>query len=183
MSDPIKPKTECLADFTSTMNPGEVRSIPVSSLSRDDWRQIRESNPVETVQAHMNAGSDRDLVIVSVGMIERLLAELVRRSRGGNLLRLRSDLNSLTQYAFENGLIEDRDRIGIDAVRHVRNEFAHDAALTSMEYDDSIQSHLSTTGLGGRPPGLSIRQHFGIVAMGLCGHLHHLVAIGVDRAE
>src|SRR6266568_559138 len=89
--------------------------------------------------------SDRGVVIIVATVIEEILRKtmrefLIQESESDRLLRRNfQGLDSLSRASLCLGLISRRELKAIDAIRKIRNEFAHQ--FLSNKFDGTLQSH------------------------------------------
>ena len=71
------------------------------------------------------------------------------------------------EHAFGLGLIHNEERTYLNALRDIRNAFAHDAAVYHFEHDEKVMRALRSIPPKGEPPQISIRDHLGTVCSSL----------------
>lgn len=175
----IKTKRQSLAEFTASIPPGQRGTVPIESITKEEyWSLMVQDMPVYLTELAAKPISNRDLIIETVGILDIELTKLLKSavlpdaterlfSRNGKI----KDLEAKIELAFGLGLLSQDDRQVLNALRDIRNKFAHDASLHYFEHDPKVMGKLHSLAKF-NTPGFPARLHICTLAISLFASLN-----------
>jgi len=128
------------------------------------------------------------MILEGVGLLDVALTELLRRfvvpGAAERLFSLHGkvkDLETKIELAFGLGLIDDQERVYLNALRRIRNAFAHDPALHHFEHDEKVLGLIRSIPpkFEGAPFDVPTRSHLCMLMFAIYVGLEKRVAVAV----
>lgn len=151
--------------------------------ARADIRsQKRQIDEFKAFRRALTQESDRGCALFAAAYLDTALDQLVRASLvennkiGNDLLEGTAPLSSFSariKIAYYLGIISAECRVDLDAIRKIRNDFAHDASLILFE-TQSIAARCRNLGFSYHETAARPRAHFTSSASRLLGIIHEL---------
>jgi hypothetical protein len=144
-------KKRTLDELLASIPPGHMRRIDPAELSKEEYFEMRTGRnvPQHILNLSNSPASNRELIMELVGLLEealtRKLSSVVRPTsskvlfgKGGKC----RDLETKVELAFGLCLLTQQQRANLNALRSVRNQFAHDPRLLHFEHSDRVMQDL-----------------------------------------
>lgn len=183
-----KTKHQSLEAIARALTPGSISNIPIDTLTKEEFQQIIAPDPKQRFLDLEHIGTNRDMILEGVGLLDVALTELLRRfvvpdaaeklfSAHGKI----KDLEAKIELSFGLGLIDAEERAYLNALRRIRNAFAHDPTLHHFEHDEKVVGLIRSIPpkFQGAPFHVSTRRHLCTLMFGIYISLEHRVSVAM----
>lgn len=185
-----KTKHQSLDDFLRGLPPGSVGGIPIETLTKEEYQLVISPSRKQRFLDLERVGSNRDMILEGVGLLDVALTELLRRfvvpDAAERLFSVHGkikDLEVKIELAFGVGLIDSQERVYLNVLRRIRNVFAHDPVLHHFEHDEKVLGLIRSIApkFKGAPFDIPTRRHLCVLMCAIYTGLERRVAVAASE--